>query len=122
MFSDILRAIVEIVAGLAVPALSIMALRQCNVSLRKELPRWRIVLGLASIMITFSFWLVMLVRALTLVIGVRERSFAIVLDNITPFALVLGVSLSLLLKGKPRIQAASASLCMALFLLASSIP
>lgn len=119
---DILRAGIMVASGLAVPVLSVLAFRAWDTTLKKELPRWRAVPGLLSVCLTFSLWLLVVLQTTVLLIGLRIRSVQVILDSTTPYSLLAGMGLSLLLKGSPRIHAFVASLSMGLFLFTSGVP
>jgi len=115
---EILTMGIQITALLAIPCLTVLAYRGWAKRLRTELPRWRTILGLTSILMTIlaslafiSFFLLIVLYRMNL-----NGDYLLILETV---ALTLGIPSAFALKSPSRPQILSADLFMILLLLAT---
>lgn len=117
---EILGECLSVAAFAATPCLAIFAYLAWSKHLRKELPYWRNILGMISILATFSSWLTFLGDFVLIVLRSRTHvDFAVWLYG-EILMLVIGLPLAFALKRPARTQALLANLCM-VFVLANSV-
>jgi hypothetical protein len=97
--------ILAIAITLAIPSLDILSYLGWRKSLRRELPRWRSTLGLASIVITFLSWYGAMIVVLA---GMASEGWVELLALLA----LAGIILALTLKGASRMEAIAAGLLM----------
>ena len=117
-YGEILSTAVQRIALLAIPSLTVLASRNWTSRWRSELPHWRSVLGLISILMT-SLGLLAFVSLFLLAIPLRinlNADYCLVFEILT---LTLGIPSALALKGPSRPQILFADLMMILLLWAT---
>src|SRR3989442_153788 len=108
---------------LAIPVFTVLAWRGWAKRVRKELPRWRSVIGVISILITFLSWLAFVGPFLLMGLDshtVNNLNFDIWLSVIL-LMLFIGISLALALRGTSRVQTLLAGLLMVALWFASIV-
>jgi hypothetical protein len=113
-YGEILSTAFQMFALLAIPSLTVLAYRSWTSRWRSELPHWRGVLGLISILMTSLGWLAFVSLFLAVLLRInRNEDYYLVFDILT---LTLGIPSALALKGPSRPQILSADLLMILLL------
>jgi len=112
----------SIAVALAIPVLTVLAWRGWAKHVRKDLPHWRSVIGVISILITFLSWLAFM--GLFLLVGLDSRT----VDNLVEAWLsavllmaFIGISLAFALRGISRAQVILAGLLMVALWFASIV-
>jgi prepilin signal peptidase PulO-like enzyme (type II secretory pathway) len=105
------RYLIMVTAFVAVPCLTVLAYRGWAKNSRQDLPRWRSVLGITSISVTFLNWFGCTILALSALV---DFNIPFSSDWVSPLALLvlLGTCLALALRGAPRLQAIVAGVLM----------
>jgi hypothetical protein len=115
-----------VIAALAVLSLTLLAYRGWAKRLRKDLPRWRSILGMTSVAFMFLASLIAVIFAFLALIHFKVESSYLLIDFLLLFywldiglflGAVVGALLSLALKGAPRVQAGLAGLFFILSLI-----
>ena len=116
-YGEILSMAVQMVSLLAIPSLTVLAYRNWTSSWRSELPHWRSVLGLISILMTSLGLLAFVSLFLAVLLRINlNADYCLVFEILT---LTLGIPSALALKGPSRPQILSADLMMILLLWAT---
>jgi len=110
---DLLIEFFLISASIATPFFSVLAYRGWLEHARQEPLRWRSILGLASILLTFMAWLISVLLLLAAQIGIQVRTYLYSWPAISILIAIVGASLGFVLKGAARIQAIVAGSLMA---------
>jgi hypothetical protein len=116
MRPPIIGQVVGLAMLIAIPCLVILAFRAWASRLRRVLPRWRSVLGVASMLFTFISWLGLIVPSgIYLLTGFNSNFIESPVWEITTLLLIgAEIPLAFALTGSPRVQAVLAALLMAL--------
>jgi hypothetical protein len=117
-YGEILATAVQMIALLAIPSLTVLAYRSWTSRWRSELPRWRSILGLISILMT-SLGLLAFISSFLLAALLRINlnwEYYLVFEILT---LALGIPSALALKSPSRPQILSADFIMILLLWAT---
>ena len=120
---DMIYRLGAIAVLLAIPVFTVLAWRGWAKRVRKELPRWRSVIGVISILITFLSWLAFVGPFLLMGLDshtVNNLNFDIWLSVIL-LMLFIGISLALALRGTSRVQTLLAGLLMVALWFASIV-
>ncbi len=116
-YGEILSMAVQMVSLLAIPSLTVLAYRNWTRRWRSELPHWRSVLGLISILMTSLGLLAFVSLFLAVLLRINlNADYCLVFEILT---LTLGIPSALALKGPSRPQILSADLMMILLLWAT---
>jgi hypothetical protein len=116
-YGEILSTAVQMIALLAIPSLTVLAYRSWTSRWRSELPDWRGVLGLISILMTSLGLLAFVSLFLAVLLRINlNADYCLVFEILT---LTLGIPSALALKGPSRPQILSADLMMILLLWAT---
>src|SRR5258706_7706565 len=111
-FLELMIKIFVISAFIAIPSFAVFAYRGWLKHVRQAQPRWRSILGLASILLTFIDWLTFVL----LIIALQTRIIIINPDDwstVSVLIAILGASLGFALTGAARTQAIVAGSLMA---------
>ena len=105
-----------------VPSFSIIVIRGWTATLRKELPRWRNILGLVSAVAPLVFWHVVLTSTFSGRVSNRGLDdFELATLDAMPWMCLVGAMLSFVWRGKPRFHALVANASLLLLQFASMI-
>jgi hypothetical protein len=116
-YSENLSTAVQMIALLAIPSLTVLAYRSWTSRWRSELPHWRGVLGLISILMTSLGLLAFVSFFLAVLLRINLNAYYCLVFEI--LTLTLGIPWALALKGPSRPQILSADLMMILLLWAT---
>ena len=111
----------SIAVALAIPVLTVLAWRGWAKRVRKDLPRWRNVLAVISILSTFVSWLAFLSPFLLSLIGIDTHRFADAWLSAAFFMMFAGIPLAFALRGTSRVRTLLAGLLMVALWFASVV-
>lgn len=117
MYVDIIFRLIGLVMLGAIPILTVLAYINWNKCLRRELPRWRNMIGVTSIVITLFSWAYAVGVVTMIMLDYRLGSWATAWSDVVTAISVCGGFAALALKGTSRIQAFVAALLLAVGLM-----
>ncbi|PYU23020.1 MAG: hypothetical protein DMG32_16885 [Acidobacteria bacterium] len=106
---------------LAIPVVTVLAWRGWAKRVRKDLPRWRNVLAVISILSTFVSWLAFLSPFLLSLIGIDTHRFADACLSAAFLMMFAGIPLAFALRGTSRVRTLLAGLLMVALWFASVV-
>ncbi len=102
---EILIELLFIAISVATPFLAVLAIRGRTKRAQQNLPRWRKVLGLISVLLTLVNWLAFVFALFAMRIGLQVGPYVDSYAAISVIIAILGAGLGCALRGTARIQA-----------------